>query len=70
MAEPGGILVSGTAYDHIKNKISAGFDDLGVQSLKNIQEPVRVYRITGTPRVSTTAPDLVSGKILHRRASV
>jgi TolB-like protein/Tfp pilus assembly protein PilF len=62
MAEPGGILVSGAAYDQVKNKVGAGFDDLGVQSLKNIQERVRVYRITGTPRVSTTAPDLVSGE--------
>jgi len=62
MADPGGVLVSGTAYDHVKNKVGATFDDLGVQSLKNILEPVRVYRITGTPRVSTIAPDLASGE--------
>ena len=51
IAEPGGILVSGTTYDHTKNKIKIGFDDLGVQSLKNIAEPVRAYRVTGIPRV-------------------
>jgi len=62
IAEPGGILVSGAAYDQVKNKISAGFDDLGVQSLKNINEPVRVYRITGTPRVSIVVPGVASGK--------
>jgi adenylate cyclase len=33
-AEAGGILVSGTAYDHVRNKIAAGFDDLGAQTLK------------------------------------
>jgi adenylate cyclase len=44
IAEPGGILVSGTAYDHIKSNVKAGFDDLGTQSLKNIAWPVRVYR--------------------------
>ena len=50
-AEPGGIVVSGTAYDHIKNNVKVGFDDLGSQTLKNIAEPVRVYRVTGTPVV-------------------
>ena len=49
LAEPGGILVSGTAYDHIKNKIKAGFEDLGIQNLKNIDEPVRAYRVSGVP---------------------
>ncbi len=47
IAEPGGVLVSGTAYDHLKNKIRVGFDDLGRQSLKNIAEPVRTYRVLG-----------------------
>ena len=50
LAEPGGILISGTVYDHVKNKIKAGFDDLGAQSLKNIAEPVRAYRVAGTGR--------------------
>src|SRR5262245_54166694 len=45
IAEPGDILVSGTAYDHIKNNIKAGFCDLGSRSLKNIAAPVRVYRV-------------------------
>ena len=52
IAEPGGILISGTAYDYIKNKVDVGFDDLGTQTLKNIAEPVRVYRVDGMPRVS------------------
>jgi adenylate cyclase len=52
MAEPGGILVSGTAYDHIKSKVKVGFDDLGAQTLKNIAEPVRAYRVTGTPVIA------------------
>jgi adenylate cyclase len=51
IAEPGGILISGTAYDYIKNKVPVGFDDLGTQTLKNIAEPVRVYRVVGTPAV-------------------
>jgi TolB-like protein/class 3 adenylate cyclase len=55
VAEPGGILISGTTYDHIKNKVQVGFDDRGTQTLKNIAEPVRVFSIAGTPRVSVPA---------------
>jgi adenylate cyclase len=54
-ADPGGIFISGTAYDQVKNKIQAGFEELGEQSLKNIGAPVRVYRITGLPRVAQAA---------------
>jgi len=44
IAEPGGILISGSAYDQVKGKVDAGFDDLGSQSLKNISEAVRIYQ--------------------------
>jgi adenylate cyclase len=53
IAEPGGILVSGAAYDHARNKVSASFEDLGGQSLKNIAEPVRAYRVGEMPGVAT-----------------
>jgi TolB-like protein len=45
LTEPGGILIAGTAYDHVRNKVEATFEDLGPQRLKNMREPVRVYRI-------------------------
>jgi TolB-like protein/class 3 adenylate cyclase/Tfp pilus assembly protein PilF len=45
MAEPGSILISGTVYDHLKNKIPARFESLGERQLKNIIEAVRVYRV-------------------------
>ena len=35
-AEPGDILISGTAYDQVKNKIRSGFDELGMLNLKYI----------------------------------
>ncbi len=60
IAEPGGIVVSGTVHDYVKNKVSAGFFDLGPQSLKNITEPVRCYRIAGGP-VGAKAPLKVTG---------
>jgi TolB-like protein len=54
-SEPGGILVSGTAFDYVRGKVKVEFEDLGVQSLKNITEPVRAYRVIGTPAASVAA---------------
>jgi TolB-like protein len=62
IAEPGGILVSATAYDYVGKKAKVGFDDLGVQTLKNIAEPVRAYRVTGAPTVSVAAPNAATNK--------
>jgi len=62
IAEPGGVLVSGTTYDYVRNKIEAGFEDLGAQSLKNIAEPVRVYRVKDTPSVPVTLPKAATDK--------
>jgi TolB-like protein/Tfp pilus assembly protein PilF len=45
MAEPGGIVVAQTVHDHIRGKLPYGFDDLGEHSLKNIEHPVRVFRV-------------------------
>ena len=44
-AEPGGICVSGTAYDHALHKVDVGFESLGELALKNIADPVRAYRV-------------------------
>lgn len=61
-AEPGGVMVSGTAFDHVKNKVKVGFDDLGTQALKNIAEPVRVYRVVGTPVVAPATTKAATGR--------
>jgi adenylate cyclase len=45
LAEPGGVYVSGGIYDQIKGKLPFGADFLGEQTVKNIAEPVRVYRL-------------------------
>ena len=44
LTEPGGILIAGAAYDYVRNKVNAAWEDLGPQSLKNLRHPVRVYR--------------------------
>ena len=45
LSEAGGICISGTAYDQVKNKLNLGYDYLGKQAVKNIAEPIRVYRV-------------------------
>jgi len=43
LAQPGGLCISGTVYDQIRDKLPYVFEDLGEQSVKNIARPVRVY---------------------------
>jgi len=45
LAEPGGVVVSGSVYDQVYNKLSLGFDCLGRQQMKNVA-PVVSYRVT------------------------
>jgi adenylate cyclase len=45
LAEPGTICVSAAARDHIGNKLPLGFDDIGDQQVKNIAQPIKVYRV-------------------------
>ncbi|MBT8364923.1 MAG: adenylate/guanylate cyclase domain-containing protein [Deltaproteobacteria bacterium] len=49
LAAAGGISISGTVYEHIKDKLSLGYHYLGEQDVKNIPEPVRVYRLLAEP---------------------
>ena len=49
LAEPGGICIAGKVYEEVKKKLPAGFEDLGEQEVKNISEPVRVYRWIDAP---------------------
>ena len=46
IAEPGGICISGTVQEQIRDKLGIGYQDLGEQTVKNIARPVRVFRIT------------------------
>jgi class 3 adenylate cyclase len=45
IAEPGNIYVSSSVYDQIAGKLDLGFVDLGEKSLKNIDRPIRTYRV-------------------------
>jgi adenylate cyclase len=50
IAEPGGICMSSSAYDHVRDKVGVEFADLGEQNLKNIALPVRAYAVAGVRR--------------------
>jgi adenylate cyclase len=52
LAAAGGIAISGTVYEHIKDKLSLGYHYLGEQNVKNIPEPVRVYQILTEPEAA------------------
>ncbi len=45
VAPPGGIVAAASIYDQVKGKLPNAFDDLGPQQLKNIQEPVRAFKV-------------------------
>jgi adenylate cyclase len=44
LAKPGGVCISGATYDQVRKVLPITFADLGVQQVKNIQEPVRAYQ--------------------------
>jgi adenylate cyclase len=52
LADPGGICISRGIHDHVMKKLPFGFEDLGEQSVKNIAQPVRVYRLILDGRAS------------------
>jgi adenylate cyclase len=56
MAEPGSICLSRAAYEQVKGKVDAHFTDMGEQRLKNIADPVRVFRIDVAPAVVESPP--------------
>ena len=49
LAEAGGICIAGTAYDQVVNKLDLEYEFLGEQEVKNIERPIRVYRVLSYP---------------------
>ena len=56
LAEPGGICVSGNVYEHIGRSLDVDFEDMGEQTVKNIDQPVRCYRVHLEPAGTSGAP--------------
>ncbi|RUU29667.1 adenylate/guanylate cyclase domain-containing protein [Mesorhizobium sp. M6A.T.Ce.TU.016.01.1.1] len=62
IADPGAVVVSGTAYDHLQGKLDGGFTLLGDLRLKNIERPVRAYRVETDASASVAAPPPLPAK--------
>ena len=61
LAEAGGVCISATVHEQVRNKLDASFADLGDQTVKNIPDPVRVYRVQSRgeselPKPATSGP--------------
>jgi adenylate cyclase len=61
LAAGGGICISGTAYDQVGKKLPLGYEYLGEQEVKNIEKPVRVYRVLMEPEAA--------GKVIGEKAA-
>ena len=61
LAEGGGICISGTAFDHIGKRLPLGYEYMGEQEVKNIEKPVRVYRVLLEPEQA--------GKVIGEKGS-
>ena len=59
LADPGGICLSGTAFDQVKGKLSLTSENLGEKQVKNIAEPVKSYRILLDDKAKALATPLV-----------
>jgi adenylate cyclase len=61
LADPGGICISRTVHENIRNKLPLSYEDLGEQAVKNIAEPVRVFRVIlegeTVPRIAAKATE-------------
>ena len=49
LAEAAGICISGTAFDQVKGKLSLGYQYVGKQTVKNIPDPIRAYKVLMEP---------------------
>jgi adenylate cyclase len=52
LSQAGGICISGTAFDQVRNKLELGYEYLGEQTVKNIALPVRVYKVLMEPEAA------------------
>jgi adenylate cyclase len=55
IAKPGGVCISGTTYDQVRKVMPMTFVDLGIQKVKNIEEPIKAYQ-AGTPSEAQQPP--------------
>ena len=70
IAGPGDICVSGSVYEQVKRKLNLGFDDLGPQTIKNISEPMAVYRVKSPESLEYQRPPQIEVLPLPSKPSI
>lgn len=71
LAEPDGVCVSGTVFEHVSGKINVAFNDIGERKVKNIAKPVRAYGWTNSiPPPVSAATWTESGPPLPDKPSI
>ena len=69
LAEPGGICISRTVRDHIRDKLPYQFEDMGEQSVKNIARPVRVIALRSEAVAALPAPSVTAAPPISQRSA-
>ncbi len=69
IAPPGGICISGSVYELVRNKLSFAFENMGERSVKNIIEPVSVYSLlpAATPEITPSMVGKLPGRFEKKR---
>ncbi|MCF8034969.1 MAG: tetratricopeptide repeat protein [Desulfarculaceae bacterium] len=70
LAEEGGICASGAVYDAVEGKIDVEYEFVGEKSVKNIDKPVRVYRVFARPLDPAQAPSQEPEAALAQKPSI
>jgi adenylate cyclase len=70
LADPGGICVSKTAFDHIESKLPFGYEFIGEQTVKNIAKPVGAYKVVLEARITDKKGTKPAAKGSRRRILV
>ena len=70
LAEPDGICISARVHDYVRGRLDVEFDDLGEQSLKNIAEPLRVFRVRLDDTTPTSPADGPGARTVPDRPSI
>lgn len=60
LSDPGGICISGKVYDEIRDRIDVPFEDMGEQTIKNIDRPVHAWRWVADNAAATTTSQSIS----------
>ena len=70
IAEPGGICISDDAHRQVRGKVESTLEDMGAQTLKNIAEPMRAWRVRIGPRATKTPTETAQPLALPDKPSI